>query len=101
MTPTQLASGTSDVDILSRAFEADEGTLSDPAARWLLAIHFAQADQDRMTYLSEKAREGTLTAEEQVQIDNHERAGHVLSLLKLRARQSLQRSSSPNGSRRA
>ena len=41
------------------------------------------------------------SGEEQFEIDNYERAGHVLSLLKLKARQCLKRSSSPNGSRRA
>jgi hypothetical protein len=92
--------GTSEVDILRRALEADEGTLSAPAARSLLAIHFARADQDRMSVLSEKAREGTLTAEEQVEIDNYERAGHVLSLLRLKARRSLKPYSFRNGRRR-
>ena len=101
MTLTRRTLGTSEVDILGRAFEADEGTLSAPAARSLLASHFTQADLDRMSYLSEKAREGTLTTEELVEIDNYERAGHVLSLLKLKARQRLERSSSPNGRRRA
>jgi hypothetical protein len=100
MTPARLAPGTSDVDILSRAFEVDEGKLSAPAARWLLGVHFTRADQDRMNDLAEKARQGTLTAEEQVQIDNYERAGHVLSLLKLKARLSLKRSTSSNGRRR-
>ena len=101
MTPTQGTRGTSEVDILNRAFEADAGGFTAPAARSLLAIHFAQADLDRMGDLSEKAREGTLTTEEQVEIDNYERAGHVLSLLKVKARQRLKRLSSPNGRRRA
>ena len=100
MTPARTAPDTSEVGILRRAFEADEGSLSASAARSLLAFHFTQADLDRMNYLSKRAREGTLTAEEQVEIDNYERAGHVLSLLKLKARQSLKRPSSHDGSRR-
>jgi hypothetical protein len=54
-----------------------------------------------MNDLSEKAREGTLTAQEQVEIDNYERAGHVLSLLKLRARRSLKPSSPRQGGKPA
>jgi hypothetical protein len=74
--------------------------LSASAARALLAIHFTPADQDRMSYLSENAREGTLTDQERVEIENYERAGHVLSLLKLKARQTLKRSASNDRSRR-
>ncbi len=81
MTPARTSPDTSEVGILRRAFEVDEGSLSDSAARSLLAFHFTPADQDRMNDLSKKAREGTLTAEEEVEIDNYERAGHVLSLL--------------------
>ena len=49
-----------------------------------------------MRELSEKAREGALTPAEQVEIDNYERAGHVLSLMKSKARRSLKRASRPN-----
>jgi len=89
MSSTQQVRGTSEIDILSRAIQAKKPGLSASAARSLLAIHFTPADLDRMSYLSENAQEGTLTDQEQVEIDNYERAGHVLSLLKLRARQSL------------
>ena len=36
-----------------------------------------------------KAKAGTLTADEQVEIDNYERVGHMLSLMKSKARRSL------------
>jgi hypothetical protein len=43
-----------------------------------------------MNQLAQKARDGTLTAEEQVEIDCYERVGHFLSLLRSKARLSLQ-----------
>ena len=36
------------------------------------------------------AKKGTLTAKEQVELDNYERVGHVLSLMKAKARRSLE-----------
>ena len=98
MIPAQRPPGTSEIDILSRAIGAEESALSASAARSLLAIHFTQADRDRMSYLSEKAREGTLTAEEQVEIDNYERVGHVLNIMQSKARRSLKARRATNGS---
>ena len=46
-----------------------------------------------MHELSAKARAGTLTPEEDAEIDDFERAGSILSTLKSRARQVLKRSS--------
>jgi hypothetical protein len=81
--------GTSEVAIFSRVLEPDQATLSAAAARAILALGFSQADQDRMRQLSAKAREGTLTPAEQAEINNYERVGHILSLMKSKARRSL------------
>ncbi len=42
-----------------------------------------------MRELLAKAKEGTLTANEEVEMDNYERVGHMLSLMKSKARRSL------------
>jgi len=42
-----------------------------------------------MDVLAEKARQGTLTPDEQIEIDRYERIGNFLSLLKSPARRSL------------
>jgi hypothetical protein len=60
-----------------------------PLAGMVLAITFPSEDRERMNQLAEKAREGTLTGEEQVEIDAYERVGHFLSLLQSKARISL------------
>ena len=43
-----------------------------------------------MHALAEKARAGMLTLEEHVELDNYERVGHVLSLIKSKVRKKLQ-----------
>jgi hypothetical protein len=92
---------TSEVAILSRVLEPDRPTLSPAAARALLALDFSPADKDRMRQLSAKARQGTLTADEQAEINNYERAGHVLNLLQSKARRSLKARGGPNGRAKA
>lgn len=80
---------TSEVAILGRVIATAGEPFSPEAARSILALTFGADDRQRMQELAEKARQGTLTEAEAVAIDNYERAGHVLSLLKSRARQAL------------
>lgn len=59
------------------------------AARAILELDFKQTDKDRMRVLLAKAKKGTLRAKERVEIENYERVGHMLSLLKSKARRSI------------
>jgi hypothetical protein len=88
--------GTSEVAIFSRILEPEQATLTAAAARAILDFDFSQFDKDRMRQLSLKAQEGTLTAEEQAAIDSYERVGHILSLMKSKARRSLKGRSTTN-----
>jgi hypothetical protein len=81
--------GTSQVAIFGRVLEPEQATLDPGAARAILDLDFRQADKDRMHLLLAKAKGGTLTADEEVEIDNYERVGHLLSLMKSKARRSL------------
>ncbi len=92
--------GTSEVAIFSRILEPNQATLSAAAARALLALGFSQADKDRMRQLSAKAQQGTLTPGEQTEINNYERVGHILSLMKSKARRSLKGRPGTNGKAR-
>jgi len=56
------------------------------AVREILKLEFNQTDKDRMRLLLAKAKNGTLTADEQVEMDSYERIGHLLSLMKSKAR---------------
>jgi hypothetical protein len=81
--------GTSESAILGRVFEPDRAGLSAAAARAILALGFSREDQDRMRHLLAKAKEETLSSEEQAEINNYERVGHIISMMKSKARQSL------------
>jgi hypothetical protein len=83
--------GTSAVAIFSRVLDPDRADLSAEAARAILDLSFPPADRDRMRQLSAKAREGTLTPDEQAETDHYELVGHILSLMKSKARRSLKR----------
>jgi hypothetical protein len=62
---------------------------SPEAARYILSLRFPPPDVERMHELAEKARAGTLTVEEHVEMDNYERVGHLLSLMKSKVRKQL------------
>jgi hypothetical protein len=87
--PDAPAIGLSEAALWGRLLEPVGATLSAEAARYLLNLRFPQSDLDRMRELAEKAREGSLILEEHIELDNYERVGQVLSLLKSKARKSL------------
>jgi hypothetical protein len=80
-----------EAEILSRVIAPEAPTLFPDTAKILLSFDFPKEDRDRMEQLAEKAREGMLTSEEQIEIDCYERVGHFLSLLRAKARISLRR----------
>jgi hypothetical protein len=63
--------------------------LTQPVARAILRLEFPAEDQERMHKLSQKAQEGALTPEEEFEIDNFERVGTMLAILKSRSRKLL------------
>ena len=80
---------TSEAAILSRVLEPDKPMLSHDAARSILALDFAPADRDRMNELSAKARAGTLTADEDEELENYIRVGDLLAIMQSKARRSI------------
>ncbi|HEV3260274.1 MAG TPA: hypothetical protein VG013_25695 [Gemmataceae bacterium] len=86
----------SEVAILSRIIEPDKPVFPPDIARLILQWEFPPADRQHMHELLEKAKAGTLTANEQAEADSYERVGHIISLLKAKARGSLQRPSRPS-----
>jgi len=81
----------SESDLWGRLFDPVSAVLSPEAALYILNLGFPQSDIDRMQELAEKARAGALTLEEHIEMDNYERVGHVLSLMKSKARKSLKK----------
>ena len=66
--------------------------LTPRVARALLSLSIPKNELDRMHELSKKAQAGTLTPEEDAEMDEFERVGSILSTLKSKARQVLKRS---------
>jgi hypothetical protein len=75
--------------ILNRVISPDRPDLTPDAARAVLAWEFDPEDKDRMHALGEKARAGTLTPAEDEALENYLRVGHLLALLKSKARKAL------------
>ncbi|MEK6323553.1 MAG: hypothetical protein AABN33_18085 [Acidobacteriota bacterium] len=86
----------SEAALWGRLFDPTSHELSTDLARYVLTLRFPQPDIDRMHELAEKARAGTLTLEEHIELDNYERVGHVLSLMKSKARKALKKVRSAN-----
>ena len=84
--------------IWGRLLTPDGTTLSGEAARAILKINFPKSDKDRMRALAAKARSGTLSAEEQEEIEAYGRIGSFISIMKSKARVAL-RKVQGNGSR--
>jgi hypothetical protein len=79
-----------DAEILTRVIVPDTPTMSPHAAREVLKLSFSEADRQRMTMLAAKAREGSLSPEEQAEVAGYERINSLLGLMKSKARRSLQ-----------
>ena len=73
----------------ARLFEPADAVPNPDVARYLLTLRFPPSDIKRMNQLAEKARAGSLMLEEQIELDDYERVGTVLSLMKSKARQTL------------
>ncbi len=82
---------TSELAILGRLLKTEEGDLLPELARYLLTLGFGVEDQDRMRELAERNQAGTLSAQEQEELHNYVKAGHLLALLHSKARKSLNR----------
>lgn len=78
-----------EVAILERLLEPEFSDLSPEFARRLVALEFRPEDVDRLHALGAKARTGTLTPEEDAALEAYLRVGHMLNIMKLKAREIL------------
>jgi hypothetical protein len=81
---------TTEVALWLRILHPD-GELTPEVARGVLKLSFPPDDVKRMRELSAKARGGTLAQEEEAAMEDYERVGALLSILKSKARQLLKR----------
>ncbi len=76
--------------ILSRVIAPHEAGFPPGVAAEVLKWGFDESDQQRMSELAAKARQGSLTVEEQAEAESFERVSSFLGLIKSKARRSLQ-----------
>ena len=81
---------TVDTAMFSKAIEIGSD-LTLPEARALLKIHFSTDGVQRMAELSAKARAGTLSPAEQIEISVYEQMGCLLDILHSKARRALKK----------
>ncbi len=70
--------------------------MNEEPARSILALSFSPADRQRMQVLAEKTKMGTMSPEEEIEIENYERVGQYLGILQSKARRALRSSSDPD-----
>ncbi len=89
MKSSTITPGT-EAEVWLRILYPDKKMTAD-VAHAILGLSFPPADLKRMTELSAKAQAGVLTPDEDFEMDNIERVGSILSILKSKARQALKR----------
>jgi hypothetical protein len=80
-----------EASILSRAIAPDSGGWAPGVAHGILSLALSPGDRDRMNELAAKAREGSLGADEQLEIESYRQACRLLDLMKAKARLSLKK----------
>jgi hypothetical protein len=89
---SQVTSSNTEAAILARLIQIGEEQLSRGAAEYLLSIRFGERDVERMNELSELARQGKLTTQEQAELDSYLHVGNLLAVIQSKGRRALQRS---------
>jgi hypothetical protein len=86
---TTTYSGENEVTILARVLGNEQGRLPAGLARYLLKLGFSERDKARMHELAVRNQEGALAPAEKEELYAFAKAGSLLSLLKSRARRTL------------
>jgi hypothetical protein len=84
-----LATPKTEASILSRLLDLRAANLTPAAAEFLLTIRFPDDDAARMNRLSDLAQQGTLSADEQAELDSYVHVSNLLALMQSRARRLL------------
>ena len=88
---SHISSPNTEAAILARLIQIGQEELSRGAAEYLLSIRFGDRDTARMNELSELARQGKLTSEEQAELDSYLHVGNLLAVMQSKGRRALQR----------
>jgi hypothetical protein len=89
---SQSTNPNTEAAILARVIQVEEGPLSQGAAEYLLSVRFGERDVARMNELSELARQGNLTIQEQAELDSYLHVSNLLAVMQSKGRRALERS---------
>ena len=92
--PTQIGTaktGRIGTAMLERLAELDPSGFSPETARVFLELGFSRAEQRRVDQLSERARQGSLTPDEEQELDESIHVGNLLAIVQSKARLALKR----------
>lgn len=81
-----LSPSVNQVEILARTFDRKGSPMAPDVAKYLLDLELSDEDRQALDGLAEKARFGTLTPAEQVDLDEFRRVGRLVELMKVKAR---------------
>ena len=81
-----------ETEILARVFGPDNPSFTPEAARSILELGFSDGDTDRMNELAAKARQGSLSEDEESQLQGYLFVGAIVDLMHSKARLSLEQS---------
>jgi hypothetical protein len=87
---SQATNPNAEAAILARLIQIEQDELSHGAAEYLLSIRFGDRDLARTNELSELARQGKLTTEEQAELDSYVHVGTLLAVMQSKGRRALQ-----------
>ena len=87
--PTSTVVENSEVGILSRVLDAQNGNLPREAAESWLALGLPERDRARLEELSRKAKEEALSCDDAVLLENYLHVGRLIDLMKSKARLSM------------
>ncbi|HEY6348916.1 MAG TPA: hypothetical protein VI636_05855 [Candidatus Angelobacter sp.] len=89
---SQITSPNTEAAILARVIQVGAEELSQGAAEYLLSIRFGEHDVARMNELSERARQGKLTSQEQAELDSYIHVSNLLAVMQSKGRRALKHS---------
>jgi hypothetical protein len=78
------------VDVLRRVFDLSGHGMSAALAESILTLDFPERDAARVDELNAKANEGTLTGDEEAELETYINIGDLLAYWQSKARQTLQ-----------
>jgi len=79
------------LELLDVLFRPSDGGFSEELSRFVLSLHFTDAQKDRYLELAEKVTQAPLTTEEQEELESFVYINHILGVLQSKARLSLRR----------